>query len=130
LREVDALDAMELGARRIDYLGTKFQFADEIVQMYARALADSAGAGRELGDITGANGRAADLRDGFANLRQLYERAWLRENRPYWIENVLARFDMNTQLWIQRMDAVAAARREWRRTGKLPAAATLGIPSP
>jgi hypothetical protein len=43
---------------------------------------------------------------------------------------VLARFDLNTQLWIQRMDAVQAARREWQRSRRLPAAASIGLPTP
>jgi hypothetical protein len=136
VREPDALDAMELGARRIDFLAAKFQYADEIVQMYARAgAADTSrqarsDAGRELSDITGINGRTQDLRDGFANLKQLYQQAWLRENRPYWIENVLARYDKSAQLWIDRMDKVAAARREWGRTRVLPPAASIGMPTP
>ena len=35
--EPDALAALALGARKIDFIGMKFQFADEVVQMYARA---------------------------------------------------------------------------------------------
>lgn len=136
VRETDALDAMELGARRIDFLAAKFQYADEIVQMYARATAADTTrearneAARELSDITGINGRTQDVRDGFANLKQLYQQAWLRENRPYWIENVLARYDKETQLWIDRMDRFTAARREWNRTRKFPTAASLGVPTP
>src|SRR5438309_2243959 len=36
-REHDALAALELGARKIDFIGMKFQFADDIVSAYARA---------------------------------------------------------------------------------------------
>jgi N-acetyl-beta-hexosaminidase len=36
-RERDALAALELGARKIDFIGMKFQFADEIVAAYSRA---------------------------------------------------------------------------------------------
>ena len=41
LREPDAVDAMELGARRMDFIGLKFQLADEMAAGYARALAAS-----------------------------------------------------------------------------------------
>ena len=34
----EALDALELGARRIDFLGLKFQNADEIVSLYNQAV--------------------------------------------------------------------------------------------
>jgi hypothetical protein len=134
LRETDALEAMELGARRIDFIGMKFQFADEIAAMYARAAASDTtrdgrvNAGRELSDISGVNGRLQDLRDGYTLTKSLYERAWLRENRPYWLGNVLARYDQATQLWLDRIDRVTAARREWSRTRRLPPADSLGIP--
>jgi hexosaminidase len=134
LRETDALEAMELGARRMDFIGMKFQFADEIAAMYARAAASDTSrdgrvnAGRELSDISGANGRLQDLRDGYTLTRSLYEQAWLRENRPYWLGNVLARYDQATQLWLDRIDRVTGARREWSRTRRLPPADSLGIP--
>ncbi|HZI41842.1 MAG TPA: hypothetical protein VFD67_09065, partial [Gemmatimonadaceae bacterium] len=136
LRETDALDAMELGARRVDFIGMKFQFADEISGMYARAAASDTtrdgrtNAGRELSDITGINGRTQDLRDGYTLTRELYAKAWARENKPYWEGNVLARFDKATQLWIDRMDRMTRARREWSRTRRLPPPDSVGIRVP
>lgn len=135
LREPDALDAMELGARRIDVIGMKFQFADEMVQMYQHAravVADSAGKvspTRDLADISGPNGRAQDLRDAYSLVRDGYEQLWLKENRPYWLHNVLARFDQATQLWIARGDAFTQARLQYPRTRTLPAPEQIGIPA-
>jgi hexosaminidase len=130
-RELDALDAMALGARKIDFIGMKFQFADEMVQMYARA-ADTTlkpnSPDNELVSMSHMNGRTQDLRDGYSLIRDLFEQAWLRENRPYWLHNVLARYDQATQLWITRADKVTDARRELGRTHKLPPAASLGMP--
>ncbi len=135
-RNMDAVDAMALGARKIDFIGMKFEFADQIVQLYASA-ADTTippgqrveSPGSELIDISGMNGLAFDLRDGYSLTRDLYEQAWLRENRPYWLHNVLARYDMATQLWIRRSDAVSAARSVLGRTGKVPPADSIGIPA-
>ena len=95
LREPNALDAMALGARRIDFIGMKFQFADEIAHSYAGAYADQAAQphSRAYGDlisISSANGRCQDLRDGYTLTRELFQQAWLRDNRPYWLQNVLA----------------------------------------
>lgn len=135
LREASALDAMELGARRIDFIGAKYQLADEVAQVYAAAAAaDTSKAGRSLvwnsrHDLTGINGRLEDLRDGFSLLRDEYERAWLRENRPYWLHNVLVRYDMSAQQWVRRLDAVDAAYDGYRRTGHLPPPAALGFPA-
>ncbi len=39
LRETDALDVLELGARRMDLIGLKFQISDEIANSYAHAFA-------------------------------------------------------------------------------------------
>jgi len=135
-RNLDAVDAMELGARKIDFIGMKFEFADEIVQMYARAADTTTppdqrvnSPGDELGNISSMNGRAMDLRDGYSLIRDMYEQAWLKENRPYWLHNVLARYDMATQLWIARADKVSAARNVLGRTHHLPPADSVGIPA-
>lgn len=127
----DALDALELGARRLDLIGMKFQFADEIRAAYAHAADTTRKDGvRELSDIAGVNGRMQDLRDGYALTRALYEAAWRAENRPYWIQNVLVKYDLAIQLWQSRADRFAQARAELARTRRLPAAATVGIPAP
>jgi hexosaminidase len=128
--EPDALAALALGARKIDFIGMKFQFADEIVQMYARASdTTSKSPGRDLSDINGSNGRLQDLRDGLSLIRDEYEKAWLRENRPYWIHNVLARYDLATQLWISRADAINLSRQQWNRTRRLQPAGEIGVPT-
>lgn len=131
LREPTALDAMELGARRIDWLAAKFQFADEIALAYARA--DSvARAGTatwlDLAELSGINGRLQDMRDGYVLTRELFERSWRAENRPYWLMNNLARFDAEIMTWVQRTNAMDRARRRFARESKLPTPEELGIP--
>jgi hypothetical protein len=136
LREPDAVDAMELGARRMDFIGLKFQLADEMAVGYARALADSASTdrktrasvSRELSDLNGVNGRIQDIRDGTTLLRDLYESAWLRSNRPYWLRNVLEQYDYATQIWLARADKIRSAQRQWTDSKCLPPAQELGIP--
>jgi len=129
-RNPETLDAIELGARRIGFLAQKFQAADEIVLLYAQAQhADSPFTAADyLGDITQMNGRAQDVRDGYMVTRELYEAAWRRENRPYWIENVLGRYDQSIQLWITRGDRVRDALHQWWDTKTLPRAQDVGIP--
>lgn len=137
LREPDALDAMELGARRIDMVGLKFQTSNDIAEIYARVygLARDTATARtvkwfDLADVTGINGRLQDLRDMYAQSRELYEAAWLRENRPYWLHNVLARFDVATELWVKRIDDMNDVRAVWARTRHVPPADSLGMPGP
>lgn len=133
LREQHALDALALGARRIDFIGMKFQFADEIAHSYADAYRDQAAtphsrAANDLIEISNANGRCQDLRDGYTLTRELFEQAWLRDNRSYWLQNVLAQFDLGTQLWISRGRQFDALRNQLPRTHKLPRAEELGMP--
>jgi hexosaminidase len=137
LHHTDAIDALELGARRLDFIGLKFQLSDEIAQGYQRALiAQSspdkklhATVAHELGDINNAvNSRTRDLRDQYSLLRDLYQQAWLRSNRPYALQPVLEHFDSAIQLWQTRIDRINQARHQLTQTHQLPPAADLGIP--
>ncbi len=136
LENQEALDALELGARRIDFLGFKFQTADECVALYTQAQALAADKSRwgevevMLETIGSNNGRLQDMRDGYALLRDLYQQAWLRDNRPYWLQNNLARYDQATQLWIGRGDRWNQVVDRWWNTHTLLPAAEVGLPAP
>jgi hexosaminidase len=134
LRETDALDALELGARRLDFIGQKFESADRIAGIYRQAYAaqnDPEGSkhiSSMLWDISGADGYCADMRDAYSATRSSYSDLWLRENRPYLLQNVLARYDLAIQLWLTREGRFADARNSWYKHHSLPAPAELGIP--
>ncbi|MBS1815637.1 MAG: beta-N-acetylhexosaminidase [Acidobacteria bacterium] len=136
LREQDALDAMELGARRMDLLAFKYMLSDEIATYYATAerlqsskdRKDHSEVSRSLGAINGVNGKLQDLRDGYTFTRDLYSQAWLKSNKPYWLYNNIARYDMTVQMWIERIDKLRAVQRQWGRDHTIPPAASIGIP--
>ncbi len=136
LREPDALAAMELGARRIDFIGMKFQLSDEMRSAYAQAYAmhldpKHETATRELlYSISSMNGRCQDLRDAYSQLKGLYRDSWLAENRPYWLENVLVRYDLRIQLWQQRGEAIDTLINQWQEDKTLPSPQLAGIPAP
>jgi hexosaminidase len=131
LRNSSALDAMELGARRLDWIGLKFQLAEELRQGIIRATAP----GRtdldwkELSEMTGINGRYQDMRDGFVLTRELFVRSWNQENRPYWLQNVTSRFDVEINTWVDRMNRMDQARRQHARSKTMPTSEQLGLPS-
>lgn len=135
LANSEALDALQLGARRIDFVGLKFQNADECVSLYNQALAIAGDKSRwdEVGDlletIGSANGRIQDIRDGYSLLGGLYRQAWLRVNRPYWLENNLARYDQSAQLWIERGDRWTLVEMQWYEKHTLPSASDAGLPA-
>ncbi|MBS1799315.1 MAG: family 20 glycosylhydrolase [Acidobacteria bacterium] len=138
LRETDALDVLELGARRMDLIGLKFQVADEIAASYAHAFAlqgsknkdDRTEVARELNLINGVNGRLQDLRNNYSLLRDLYEQAWLKSNRPYFLRNNLERYDFTIQMWLGRIDRMRVVQRQWANSQTVPPAAEAGIPAP
>lgn len=134
LNEQDALAAMDLGARRLDLIGMKFELAHEIADAYAQAFQNQHDQAKRpmtshlLGKITGANGLCQDLRDAYSATKAEYTQAWLKENRPYWLNNVTVRYDLEVERWQQRGDMFEAAIHQ-RYSGKgLPDPATLGLP--
>jgi hexosaminidase len=136
LAEPDAIAAMDLGARRLDFIGLKFQLAQEIPAAYAQAAAQqhdktqSNATYNLLSEISGMNGRCQDLRDGFSALKSEYSQVWLTENRPYWLNNVTVRYDLEIERWQRRSDQFSAAIYDWQNGQDLPAAVSLGLPLP
>lgn len=135
LQNEEAIDALELGARRIDFIGYKFQSANDCIELYKQAQTLAADKTRwnevnNLLEVIGSNnGRMEDIRDGYALIGQLYEKAWLRVNRPYWLANNMALYQMNTQLWIARGKKFDVLRENWYDTHTLPTAAEAGLPA-
>jgi hypothetical protein len=131
LENLEALDAMEMGARRIDFVGHKFQAAGEASAMYAAALALVGDQSRwsEVAGIlwTIKEGKFEDIRDGYSLLGGLYRQAWLRDNRPYWLDTNMARYSAETQLWIGRDDRWGPVIEKWESTHTLPPAAEFGL---
>ncbi len=136
LRHPEAIDALELGARRLDFIGLKFQLSDEIVEGYARAQSELASTDKkthaqtfnQLNDLRGPNGRLEDLRDTLSLLRELYQQSWLRTNRPYALRPVLEHYDFTIQQWQGRIEKFRSAERQYTDSKSLPTAFDLGLP--
>ena len=137
LHNPDAIDALELGARRLDFIGLKFQLSDEIIQGYARAqIAANSNdpaihktAPTELSNIRGINGRLRDLIDTYSLLRDLYQQAWLRSNKPYALRPVLEHYDSTIQLWLTRNEKFRSAQKQYADSKSLPSGFDLGLPA-
>jgi hypothetical protein len=135
LENPEALDALELGARRIDFLGLKFELADECATLYAQAQSLTGDKTRTdevaemMWTIGSNNGKIQDIRDGYTQLGGLFRQAWLRDNRPYWLENNQARYDRAAQLWIDRGARWDPIPQRWLDTHTLAPAAEVGLPA-
>ena len=135
LREGDALTAMDLGARRLDLIGLKFEMSQEMVDAYAQALtqqhdkAHRSDTRNLVDEISSMFGRCQDLRDAYSAVKGEYNQVWLSENRPYWLNNVTVRYDLAIEKWQYRGDLLQAGIRDWDNGKDLPTAAALGLPA-
>src|ERR1035438_8924572 len=126
---------MEMGARRMDFIGYKFEVAQEIADGYDHAYQNQndpigkRSVRRALGAITGVNGQCQDIREGYELSKELFRHAWLQENRPYWLDNVMAHYDLAVQLWIQRANRFSEASLQYRETNILPKPEAVGLPA-
>ena len=141
LREPDAIAAMEFGARRIDFLGLKFQLADEMTAGYAQAqgtaqatvsvhpVGPRPSVSALLSDINGVNGRLQDIIDGYSQLREMFAQQWNKTYRPSGLRPVLEHYDYTIAQWYARVDKVRSAQRQWSELRTLPPASDVGMPA-
>jgi len=133
LKEQDALTAMDLGARRLDLIGMKFEMSQEIVEGYAQAAAHQHDKDQRnqlrnmLDEISSMNGRCQDLRDGYSALRDEYKQVWLSENRPYWLNNVTVRYDLAVEEWQRRGNRFQEAIDDFDNGRDLPPISSFGL---
>lgn len=126
----DTLDYLIFAALRLDMLGMKIQFANEISKYYWDAylnMGDRSRVRRALNEITSINARLEDLRDATTRLRGLYSDLWLMENRPYWLGNVQVRYDNLASLFQSKIQSVQAAQRQYSAEQVLPTPQQMGF---
>jgi hypothetical protein len=129
----DTLRYLQFAAKRLDGLGMKIQFSREIAELYRGALEAQADPGKvrsRLGKINSVNGLVQDLRDSTNELKELYRAAWLAENRPYWLDNVLVRYQAEALYWQDKSRLFTQASQAYGATKLLPSPETLGIHLP
>ena len=126
----DTLADMTLAAWRWDALGMKAEFTQEINKFYWDAFlnpADEERVGSDLEEITSINARLEDLRDATTRLSEMYREAYLREYGPYWLDNVLVRYDDLAREFQKKIIAVRQARRQYDATKTLTQPQELGF---
>jgi len=131
-RNADTLADLKFAALKLDALGMRYQFAQEISERYADALGQARGTGRrligsDLSDISSTNRRLQDLRDYTTRLREIYRQLWLNEHLPGWLPNMLQLYDQNSQLWQDLIARFAAIRYDFGQGKPLPAPESLGL---
>jgi hypothetical protein len=117
-RNDDLLNYTEFAARRFDFLGQKAIYAKYIVDLYARAQGRSSEPNvveDTLGRISDPDGLIQDMRNQTTLLRDMYGKLWLRDNRPYFLGNILVRYEKELGRWEAAADRVDRSERAYDR---------------
>lgn len=127
----EALDACAFAARRMHAIGLRAAIAKQVPEHYRRLLTLAA-PGSPIADarqqLNAINALLVEGRDAASSLRDEQERLWLADNRPYWLGNVLALYDRDLQVWIDKLDTFRQCDLMMRLGAKLPAPESLGLP--
>jgi hypothetical protein len=68
-----------------------------------------------------------ELAEELSLLKEDYRKQWLAENRPYWLESVLARYDGMIRMWLNQSRAIDEALRKYEATSILPDPEEFGL---
>jgi hypothetical protein len=129
-RNRSMIAAMRLAAQRFDHLGRRMQVMEKLSQDYWDAylnLGDRRKVGRLRNYWGNIYNNLREMAEELSILREEYRRQWLAENRPYWLDSVLARYDHAINNWLQRSRALHDAIRNYNSTSILPDPETFGL---
>jgi hypothetical protein len=129
-RNAPAVSSMKFAARRLDHLGRRYEVVQKFSEQYWDAylnLGDRTKV-RRLRYYTGAiYNNLREMAEELAILKDEYRRQWLAENRPYWLESVLARYDQMISIWLTKGRAMDEALRKYEMTSTLPEPESFGL---
>jgi hexosaminidase len=126
----DTLDDLVFAAQRLDTLGMKLEYTQEMSELYWNAYMDMAN-GRDVSNdllgISSVNGRLQDLREKLTQLRAMYAERWRAQNRETWLSNVLVRYDTLAQEVQAKINQVEALRDDFWQVRELPPPENMGF---
>lgn len=129
-RNRSMLPAILFAAQRFDHLGRRMQvvikFSDQYWDAYLNLGArDKARKLRYYYSAVYNNLR--EMAEELALLKESYRTQWLAENRSYWLESVLARYDQAMAMWLAKSRATDEALRRYNATSTLPSPEEFGL---
>ena len=122
-RNQSTLGAMKLAAKRFDHLGRRYEvvkkFSDQYWDAYLN-LGDRVKT-RKLRYYSGAiYNNLREMAEELSILKEDYRKQWLVENREYWLESILARYDQMISIWLAKSRQMEEALRKYETTSTLP----------
>src|SRR2546421_6139365 len=129
-RNQSTLEEMKFAAQRFDHLGRRYEvmqkFSDQYWDAYLN-LGDRTKA-RKLRYYSGAiYNNLRELAEELSILKEGYRKQWLAENRPYWLDSILSRYDQMISMWLTKSRAMDEALRKYEATSTLPNPEEFGL---
>jgi len=121
---------MRFAAQRFDHLGRRMQVVDKFSQEYWDAYLNL-GDRRKVGRLRNYWGNIynwqREMAEELTVLKESYRRQWLAENRPYWLDSVLARYDRAILNWLNKSKTLEEAVRVYNTSSVLPDPQEFGL---
>lgn len=129
-RNATMIPAMILAAQRFDHLGRRAETVEKLSREYWEAylnLGDRVRVRRLRRYYSPIYNQLREMAEELSELRASYREQWLAENRPYWLDSVLARYDNAIALWLNKSRALDEAVRNYETTSILPSPEEFGL---
>jgi len=131
-RNSSMIPAMLFAAKRFDHLGRRWETAEKLSREYWDAylnLGDRTKTRRLRRYASPIYNQLREMAEELSELKGEYREQWLAENRPYWLESVLARYDQAVAIWLAKSRAIEEAMRTYEATSTLPNPEEFGLGS-
>jgi hypothetical protein len=129
-RNPQTLDALSFAARRFDHMGRRAQVMSQMSRDYWDAYLNM-GDRRQVRRLRSYSGAIynslREMAEELTALREEYRELWLKENRPYWLASISARYDLAVSRWLSRSKQIEEALRDYDQTSTLPAPSEFGL---
>jgi hexosaminidase len=129
-RNATMISSMIFAAQRFDHLGRRAQTVEKLSREYWDAylnLGDRSKVRRLRRYASPIYNQLREMAEELAELKGSYREQWLAENRPYWLDSVLARYDQAIAIWLGKSRAVEEAMRAYDATSILPNPEEFGL---
>ncbi|HJT65767.1 MAG TPA: family 20 glycosylhydrolase [Pyrinomonadaceae bacterium] len=129
-RNATMIPAMILAAQRLDHLGRRAETVEKLSREYWDAylnLGDRARVRPLRRYYSAIYNQLREMAEELSALRASYREQWLAENRPYWLDSILARYDNAISLWLNKSRALEEAVRNYETTSILPNPEEFGL---
>ncbi|HEY5885840.1 MAG TPA: glycoside hydrolase family 20 zincin-like fold domain-containing protein [Pyrinomonadaceae bacterium] len=129
-RNRSMVPVMRFAAQRFDHLGRRMQVMEKFNTEYWDAYLNL-GDRRKVGRLRNYWGNIynwlREMAEELTVLKERYRRMWLQENRPYWLDSVLARYDWAILAWLTKSKSLEEAVRAYNSSSILPDPEEFGL---